>query len=158
MRLDKCWFCSSTCYPGHGMTFVRNDGQCFRFCRSKCRKNFKMKKNPRKTAWTKAFRKMRGKEMVLDSSFEFEKKRNRPQKYDREKMAVTLRAMKKVAEIKEKRERTFIKKRILATKKTHEKVANLKELKQSIHVLGPAAEKIKEKVLSKDTERMQEDA
>eukprot|EP00286_Rhodomonas_abbreviata_P025691 CAMPEP_0181308638 /NCGR_PEP_ID=MMETSP1101-20121128/11576_1 /TAXON_ID=46948 /ORGANISM="Rhodomonas abbreviata, Strain Caron Lab Isolate" /LENGTH=116 /DNA_ID=CAMNT_0023415047 /DNA_START=324 /DNA_END=674 /DNA_ORIENTATION=- len=116
-----------------------------------------MKKNPRKTRWTKAFRKTAGKEMVLDSTFEFEKRRNRPIKYDRETMAITLRAMKKVAEIREKRERAFIKKRMLV-KKVHEKVANLKELKQNIDLIQPAAVRMKQKVKQDDKEMMMEDA
>jgi large subunit ribosomal protein L24e len=58
--------------------------QIFRFCRSKCHKNFKMKRNPRKVKWTKAYRKLAGKELAEDATFEMERRRNRPEKYDRE--------------------------------------------------------------------------
>ena len=107
MRLEKCFFCSSTCYPGHGISFARNDGKSFRFCRSKCHKNFKMKRNPRKLRWTKAFRKAAGKEMTVDATFEFEKRRNIPLRYDRELMATTVKAMKRVKEVQSKRARKF---------------------------------------------------
>eukprot|EP01118_Nematostelium_gracile_P014546 TRINITY_DN5696_c0_g1_i1.p1 TRINITY_DN5696_c0_g1~~TRINITY_DN5696_c0_g1_i1.p1 ORF type:complete len:170 (-),score=61.13 TRINITY_DN5696_c0_g1_i1:136-645(-) len=117
MRIENCYFCGSPVYPGHGISFVRNDSKIFRFCRSKCHKNFKMKRNPRKTRWTKAYRKSVGKELEVDTTFEFEKKRNAPEKYNREMVEKTLKAMKRVEEIKERREKDFWNKRMESKKK-----------------------------------------
>merc|ERR1719403_447168 len=53
-----------------------------------------------------------GKESANDSVFEFEKKRLRPQKYDRETMMKTLTAMQRVQEIRMDRAKRFYKKRM----------------------------------------------
>lgn len=111
MRIDKCYFCSTNVYPGHGkfnpvrrfnsespalLTYpviprhrlrlrpercqsipvlfykVRRRsqakrGQHLKASGFRCHKSFKMKRNPRKMAWTKAFRKAAGKEMTIVS-------------------------------------------------------------------------------------------
>lgn len=116
MRVYQCHFCSSPVYPLHGIMFVRNDAKEFRFCRSKCHKNFKLRRNPRKLRWTKAFRKAAGKELVVDSTLTFAARRNVPVRYNRDLVATTLKAMSRVEEIRQKRERAFYKNRMKGNK------------------------------------------
>src|SRR5258708_38576966 len=77
---------------------------------------FKMKRNPRKLKWTKAFRKSAGKEMVVDSTLTFAARRNVPVRYNRELVEKTLKAMQRVSEIRQKRERVFYKRRMAGNK------------------------------------------
>ncbi|TMW96363.1 probable ribosome biogenesis protein RLP24 [Solanum pennellii] len=150
MRLEKCWFCSSTVYPGHGIQFVRNDAKIFRFCRSKCHKNFKMKRNPRKVKWTKAYRRLHGKDMTQDSTFEFERKRNRPERYDRNVTENTLKAIKKIDKIRVDREERHIAKRMKGNKAKEQREAT-KELEQSIHMVKAPSVLVKEPSLTLPT-------
>ncbi|KAH7889361.1 ribosomal protein L24e-domain-containing protein [Phlebopus sp. FC_14] len=154
MRIEKCYFCSTNVYPGHGTAFVRNDAKVFRFCTSKCHKNFKMKRNPRKVRWTKAFRKAAGKEMTIDSTIDFEKRRNVPVRYDRELVQTTIKAMKRVGEIKKRREHAFWKQRMAAArekqlahraKKLAAKSTSVK-LVEPMAVESPQTEKVLEKI------------
>ncbi|PWW80234.1 hypothetical protein C7212DRAFT_273916 [Tuber magnatum] len=134
MRIFQCHFCSGPIYPGHGIMFVRNDAKEFRFCRSKCHKNFKMKRNPRKLKWTKAFRKAAGKEMVVDTTLTFAARRHVPTRYSRDLVAKTLNAMQRVEEIKARRERVFYKNR-MAGNKQREREANRKLVEENQHLL-----------------------
>mgnify|MGYP003574516712 CR=1 FL=1 len=121
------------------MTFVRNDCKVFRFCRAKCHKGFKKKRNPRKVRWTKAFRKAAGKELTVDPSLEFEKRRNIPVKYDRKLWQNTVEAMKKIDEIKVKRQNQYIMNRLKKGKELR-KAADFKEVEKNIHLIkSPAA-------------------
>ena len=61
MEINDCWFCGSKVYPGHGSLFVKNNSQSLYFCRSKCKKLFKLKKNPLFLRWCNEFRKKKPK-------------------------------------------------------------------------------------------------
>lgn len=119
------------------MAFVRNDSKIFRFCRPKCRKAFEQKRNPRKVRWTKAYRKAAGKEMKVDATFEFEKRRNRPVKYDRDLMGTTINAMKRITEIQSAREKRFYQTRMLASKMKEKQLIKA-EIEQHSHLVIPA--------------------
>lgn len=143
------------------------------FCKSKCHKNFKMKRNPRKVRWTKAFRKAAGKEMTVvsnltlvkevprhssrllqipyvpcsliflllhpqDSTLEFEKRRNVPVRYNRDLVAATLAAMKRIQEIKARRERAFYRARMAkaGNTKAAKRVSNLAAVNRAEHLRG----------------------
>jgi large subunit ribosomal protein L24e len=92
--------------------------------------------------------------MALDTTFDFEKIRNRAVKYDRELMGATLHAMARVQQIKEKREAAFYKNR-MKDSKAKQKVRDLHELETNISLIKPDMARIREtaQLNAQDTER-----
>ncbi|RCI08046.1 hypothetical protein L249_7840 [Ophiocordyceps polyrhachis-furcata BCC 54312] len=145
MRIEPCYFCGRPSYPSKGITFVRNDAKAFRFCRSKCHRNFKMKRNPRKLKWTKAYRHKAGKEMTVDSTLQFGARRNEPVRYDRDLVQRTLAAMQRIAEVRARRERVFYKRR-MAGKRQRELVAARELVAKNEHLLPRLRGSVKKKL------------
>jgi len=94
--------------------------------------------------WTKAFRKSTGKEMTVDSTFEFEKRRNVPVRYDRDLMQTTVKAIKRIQEIKAKRERLFYRNRVKGDK-IKEKEAMLGDIQKNADTLKIKAPTLRKK-------------
>uniref|UniRef100_A0A6B2G1F8 Probable ribosome biogenesis protein RLP24 n=1 Tax=Myxobolus squamalis TaxID=59785 RepID=A0A6B2G1F8_MYXSQ len=137
MRIEKCYFCSCSVYPGHGLTFIRNDSKAFNFCRSKCHRAFKKKWNPRKTRWTKAFRKSTGKELSVDPIFEFEQKRNTPIIYSRTIWKHSVIAIKKVEEVANKRKELYLLKRFDQTRERTTENNEIEVIKDKVLITEP---------------------
>lgn len=156
MRVDKCSFCACPVYPGHGTMFVRNDSKTFRFCSSKCDKAFKKKKNPRRTAWTKAFRRANGKEMASDSTFAFERRRNVPIKTDKNLIASAIRAIERVEEIKARRQEAFYKKRVTVAQIKNDTDADIRQLRMHSDMLPKEMRAQAERVVAEADERRAE--
>ncbi|KAM3828396.1 putative ribosome biogenesis protein RLP24 isoform 1-T1 [Vipera latastei] len=78
-----------------------------------------------------------------DRSFEFEKRRHEPVKYQRELWSQSVEAMKRVEEIKQKRQAKFVWNRLKKGKEL-QKAQDIKEVKQNIHLIqAPHAGKAK---------------
>lgn len=137
MRIEACSFCGAPIYPGHGQIFIRNDCKIFRFCTGKCRKNFGMKRNPMKLKWTKTFRKANGKELAVDTTMDFEKRKHVPVKYNRELVQNSLKALRRVEEIKERRQRDLWVKRMEVSERQAHKDAT-HALKHNIDMIPDA--------------------
>lgn len=84
--------------------------------------------------WTKASRVRAGKEMVTDSTLQFEARRDVPQRYDRDLMNKTIEAMKRIGEIRARRERAFFKKRMVG-KRARELAIARKLVAENEHLL-----------------------
>lgn len=108
-----------------------------------------MKKNPRKVRWTGAFRRTHGKELLVDSTFEFERKQNRPVRYDRNLYLATIKAMKRIQQIRLRRERMFYRKRIHDEKeKLNRRIKNKRERVKQRERLSALKQEERMKVLS----------
>lgn len=49
--LKTCNFCGGETQPGKGLMHVKSDGSVLFFCSSKCAKNAKLGRNPKKVKW-----------------------------------------------------------------------------------------------------------
>ena len=85
--------------------------------------------------------------MTVDKTLQFAARRNIPVRYDRNLVSTTLKAMKRVSEIRVRRERVFFKKR-MASNKERTRAANLKLVAENEHLLPRqrASERIAEEL------------
>jgi len=115
-----------------------------------------MKRNPRKLAWTKSFRRAHGKEMTVDSTLQFAQRRNIPVRYNRELVSKTLQAMSRVSEISARRERQFYKNRMQGNR-AKQLEADRKLVAENQHLLPPQYRDQVESVLEQAAEVQKED-
>merc|ERR1712076_249253 len=103
-----------------------------------------------------AFRKSSGKELAVDPSFEFEKKRNVPVKYDRELWQNSINAMQRVEEIKNKRQAHHIFQRMKMAKKI-QKAKDIKEVERDLALIKSPAAGLKKANKTEEDGEMEDD-
>jgi excinuclease UvrABC helicase subunit UvrB len=84
---------------------------------------------------------------MQDSTFELERRRNRPEKYNREIVAKTLTAIKKIDKIRARRQERFYEQRMKIAKVVSKKVAK-QELEKQVHLV-----RAPESLLQKEKEK-----
>lgn len=109
--------------------------------------------------WTKAYRKTVGKELTVDPSFEFEKRRNTPVKYNRELWNKSIEAIKKVETIRQRRQNLHIMQRLRKGREL-ERERDVKEVQRDLSLIRSPAAGLKERKkleeAAEQEEKMQE--
>ena len=90
--------------------------------------------------------------MVVDTTFAFERKKNRAEKYDREVMAKSLKAMPVISKIRRKREKDWHKRRMIVSIGEERKAA-LFELNAGIDLVAPVVVREKQKAENVEKEK-----
>ena len=96
--------------------------------------------------WTKAHRKLHGKELMYDKTLEFEKRKEEPIRYDRHLYIKTIAAMQRVEDIKKQRDSLFWKNRMKMCKESNKKAIE-NELKKHVNIIEN--KEVKDKILQK---------
>lgn len=94
-----------------------------------------------------------GKELAIDPSFEFEKRRNIPVKYNRTTWNKAVEAMKKVETIKQKRQNAYIMQRLRKGREV-ENERDIKEVQRDLSLIRSPAAGLKQR---RAAEAMEED-
>lgn len=97
--------------------------------------------------------------MTVDPSFEFEKRRNVPVKYDRELWTKTIDAIKRINDIKERRERHFVMERLRkgTQREIHNDVRDVQKNISLIRAPEGIRKKDREEQQNKDMEMEEEE-
>ena len=95
--------------------------------------------NAHGVCFLQAFRRATGRELTMDKTLEFEKRRNRPVKYNRELWEKTVHAIQKVEEVKAAREKRMYQRRMMGARKKNAMEALETIKKHNSVVEGPLA-------------------
>merc|ERR1712113_296870 len=101
--------------------------------------------------WTKAYRKTHGKELMHDSTLDFEKKREEPVRYNRDLYIKTVQAIGKIEKIKAAREKRFRNARIKEAKRRNVELIDRKLVSKFNYIKDEA---VRDKYMQKNKESL----